>query len=80
MPVDTETDTRDRTIRMEAEFASMKREFEEMRGKVDQIHSMLTQASGAKKAVGWLVAFGGSSVLINFITNFQTISAFLKSR
>lgn len=63
---------------MEAEFALMKREFEEMRSKVNEIHSLLTQAKGAQRAVGWLVAFGGSSVFLNIMTNYKAILAFIR--
>ena len=58
---------------METELAAVKRDLEEMGVKVNQIHTLLTEARGAQKAVRWLVALSGSSVFVWVMTYYKAI-------
>lgn len=57
-------DTRDRVIRMETELKALKEEVDQMRVKVNEIHSLLTQARGAQTAVKFLVWLSGTSIFL----------------
>ena len=59
-----EIDTRDRVIRMETELKALKEEVDQMRLKVDAIHTLLTQARGAQTAVKFLVWLSGTSIFL----------------
>lgn len=58
----TDTDTRDRVIRMEAELKALKDDVEDMGKKVDAIHTLLTEARGAQKTIRFLVWLSGLGV------------------
>lgn len=73
-----ETDTRDRVIRMEAELKSLKEDVEEMGKKVDNIHTLLTEARGAQKIVKFFIWLSGKSVFIWFVTYYKAIMGLLK--
>lgn len=73
-----ETDTRDRVIRMESELKSLKEDVEKMGSKVDEIHTLLTEARGAQKAVRFLIWLSGTSVFIWVVTYYKAIMAVLR--
>lgn len=55
----TETDTRDRVIRLEAEVESLTTTVESMHAKVTAMHELLLQAKGARWAILAAAAVGG---------------------
>lgn len=74
-----ESDTRDRVIRMEAELNSLKEDVEKMGKKVDDIHTLLTEARGAQKIVKFFIWLSGTSVFIWFVTYYKAITALFKN-
>jgi len=73
-----EVDTRDRVIRMEAELESLKDKVENLDKKVSQIHTILTEARGATKAIQFLIWLSGTSVFLWVATYWKQITAFVK--
>lgn len=65
-------------IRMEAELKSLKEDVEEMGKKVDNIHTLLTEARGAQKIVKFFIWLSGKSVFIWFVTYYKAIMGLLK--
>lgn len=55
----TETDTRDRVIRLEAEMAQQTKKIDAMAGKVEEMHNLLMQARGARWAIIAAASVGG---------------------
>ena len=51
-------DTRDKVIRLETEMAAMRSDVAKMAAKVDELHTLLTQARGARWMLIALVAIG----------------------
>jgi len=51
-------DTRDKVIRLETEMAAMRHDVTKMAEKVDELHTLLTQAKGARWMLFILVALG----------------------
>lgn len=79
MNAETDTrDTRDRVIRMEAELKALKDDVESMGSKVDDIHTLLTEARGAQKAIRFLIWLSGTSVFVWFMTYYKSIVLFLR--
>lgn len=81
----TETDTRDRVIRVGVELEAVKRDIDElkvqvtdMQAQIQDIHSLLTQAKGAKSVITWLVAVGSSGLFIGFISNAKAVLQFFR--
>lgn len=73
-----EVDTRDRVIRVEAELETLQKRFEALEKKVDQIHTLLTEARGAKKTIQFLVWLSGTSLFVWVATYWKNIAAFIK--
>lgn len=73
-----ETDTRDRVIRMESELETLKEKVESLDKKVDRIHTILTEARGAKKTIQFLVWLSGTSLFVWVATYWKNIAAFIK--
>lgn len=73
-----ETDTRDRVIRMEAELKSLKEDVEDVKGKVDEIHTLLTEARGAQKAIRFLIWLSGTAFFAWFVTYYKAIVSILR--
>lgn len=73
-----EGDTRDRVIRMEAELESLKDKVESLDKKVDKIHTILTEARGASRAIQFLVWLSGTSLFVWVATYWKNIAAFIK--
>lgn len=73
-----EVDTRDRVIRMEAELESLKDKVENLDKKVSQIHTILTEARGARKTIQFLVWLSGTSLFVWVATYWKNIAAFIK--
>jgi hypothetical protein len=73
-----DVDTRDRVIRMESELKALKEDVDKMGTKVDEIHTLLTEARGAQKAVRFLIWLSGTSVFIWGMTYYKAFVAFLK--
>ena len=71
-------DTRDRVVRMEVELKALKDDVEKMGSKVDEIHTLLTEARGAQKAVRFLIWLSGTSVFIWFVTYYKALMAVIK--
>lgn len=71
-------DTRDRVIRMEAELKALKDDVEQMGSKVDDIHTLLTEARGAQKAIRFLIWLSGTSVFIWIMTYYKAIVAVIR--
>lgn len=71
-------DTRDRVIRMETELKALKEDVDKMGAKVDEIHTLLTEARGAQKAVRFLIWLSGTSVFIWAMTYYKALVAFFK--
>lgn len=71
-------DTRDRVIRMESELKALKEDVETMGAKVDQIHTLLTEARGAQKAIRFLIWLSGTSVFIWVVTYYKAIMAVIR--
>jgi hypothetical protein len=69
-----DTDTRDRVIRMETELKELKDDFLEMRKKVDQIHTLMTEARGAQKTIKLLVWISGLGVFTAGFTVWKWVS------
>ena len=79
MNAETDTrDTRDRVIRMEAELKALKDDVEQMGSKVDDIHTLLTEARGAQKAIRFLIWLSGTSVFIWIMTYYKAIVAVIR--
>ena len=79
MNAETDTrDTRDRVIRMEAELKALKDDVELMGSKVDDIHTLLTEARGAQKAIRFLIWLSGTSVFIWVMTYYKAIVAVVR--
>lgn len=57
-----ETDTRDRTIRLEAQVEHLSSKLDAVSRQVAEMHELLTQAKGAKWALITLVTFGNAFV------------------
>jgi len=70
----TDTDTRDRVIRMETELKALKEDVEQMRTKVDQIHTLMTEARGAQKTIKLLVWISGIGVFTAGMTAWKWIA------
>lgn len=70
----TDTDTRDRVIRMETELKSLKEDVEQMGRKVDQIHTLMTEARGAQKTIKLLVWISGLGVFTAGFTVWKWIA------
>jgi len=51
-------DTRDKVIRLETEMAAMRNDVAKMAAKVDELHTLLTQARGARWMLMLLIAIG----------------------
>lgn len=64
-----ETDTRDRVIRLEADFQNLEEKVSDMSRKVTQMHEVLMQAKGARYVIVAAAAIGGSiaGFLVKFI-------------
>jgi hypothetical protein len=73
-----ESDTRDRVIRMEAELKSLKEDVEDMTKKVNEIHTLLTEARGAQKAVRFLIWLSGTALFAWFAAYYKAISALFR--
>lgn len=71
-------DTRDRVIRMETELKALKDDVDKMGAKVDEIHTLLTEARGAQKAVRFLIWLSGTSVFVWGVTYYKAIVAVIK--
>lgn len=56
----TDTDTRDRVIRMEAEMDNLERQVGEMSAKVSEMHEILMQAKGARYVIVGAAACAGA--------------------
>lgn len=54
-----ETDTRDRTIKLEADVEHLTKKLEGVSTKVDEMHALLLQAKGAQWAILAMAAIGG---------------------
>lgn len=79
MNAETDTrDTRDRVIRMETELKSLKDDVEKMGSKVDEIHTLLTEARGAQKAIRFLIWLSGTSVFVWVVTYYKAIVAVIR--
>ena len=79
MNAETDTrDTRDRVIRMEAELKALKDDVETMGSKVDEIHTLLTEARGAQKAIRFLIWLSGTSVFVWVMTYYKAIVAVVR--
>lgn len=81
----TDVDTRDRVIRVGVELEAVKRDIDElkvqvtdMQAQISDIHSLLTQAKGAKSVITWLVAVGSSGIFVGMVSNAKAILQFLK--
>lgn len=55
----TRQDTRDRVIAMEAEMKHVRQEMADVHAKVNEMHTLLIQAKGARWMLLALVAIGG---------------------
>lgn len=73
-----DVDTRDRVIRMETELKALKDDVDKMGAKVDEIHTLLTEARGAQKAVRFLIWLSGTSVFVWVMTYYKALVAFFK--
>lgn len=73
-----DVDTRDRVIRMETELKALKEDVDKMGAKVDEIHTLLTEARGAQKAVRFLIWLSGTSVFVWVMTYYKALVAFFK--
>lgn len=73
-----DVDTRDRVIRMETELKALKEDVDKMGAKVDEIHTLLTEARGAQKAVSFLIWLSGTSVFVWFVTYYKAIVAVIR--
>jgi hypothetical protein len=73
-----DVDTRDRVIRMETELKALKEDVDKMGAKVDEIHTLLTEARGAQKAVRFLIWLSGTSVFVWAVTYYKALMAFFK--
>ncbi|MDX1008854.1 hypothetical protein GOE08_18525 [Sinorhizobium medicae] len=73
-----DVDTRDRVIRMETELKALKDDVDKMGAKVDEIHTLLTEARGAQKAVRFLIWLSGTSVFVWVVTYYKAIMAVIK--
>lgn len=69
-----DTDTRDRVIRMETELKALKEDVEDMRKKVDMIHTLMTEARGAQKTIRLLVWLSGLGVFTAGISVWKWIA------
>ena len=54
-----ETDTRDRTIKLEADMEHLTEKVAEVSQKVNEMHALLLQAKGARWAILAMAAIGG---------------------
>ena len=63
-------DTRDKVIRLETEMAAMRSDVAKMAAKVDELHTLLTQARGARWMLMVLIALG--SFMAAKVTPFVT--------
>lgn len=75
---DFETDTRDRVIRMETELKTLKKDVEDVSKKVDEIHTLLTEARGAQKAIRFLIWLSGSSLFVGALTYYKALLTFFR--
>lgn len=71
-------DTRDRVIRMETELKALKEDVDKMGAKVDDIHTLLTEARGAQKTVRFLIWLSGTSVFVWVMTYYKAITAVIR--
>lgn len=76
--MNVEIDTRDRVVRMEVELKALKEDVDKMGAKVDEIHTLLTEARGAQKAVRFLIWLSGTSVFVWVMTYYKALVAFFK--
>ncbi|RVL48495.1 hypothetical protein CN138_09210 [Sinorhizobium meliloti] len=76
--MNVEIDTRDRVVRMEVELKALKEDVDKMGAKVDEIHTLLTEARGAQKAVRFLIWLSGTSVFVWVMTYYKALVALFK--
>lgn len=74
-PID---DTRERVVALEVKVQFLTDSVKSMNEKVDEIHTLLTEARGAQKAVRFLIWLSGTSVFVWVVTYYKAIMAVIK--
>lgn len=71
-------DTRERVVALEVKVQFLTDSVKSMNEKVDEIHTLLTEARGAQKAVRFLIWLSGTSVFVWVVTYYKAIMAVIK--
>lgn len=74
-PID---DTRERVVALEVKVQFLTDSVKSMNEKVDDIHTLLTEARGAQKTVRFFIWLSGTSVFVWAMTYYKAITAVMK--